>query len=122
MKQKVSDYIADYIAEWGIRDVFTVTGGGAMHMNDAFGHHPKLHCTYQHHEQACAMAAEAYARMDNRMAAVCVTTGPGATSHYRCARRLDGFDSYAGFFRTGKICNYGCSVRAETSKHGSAGM
>ena len=98
MKQKVSDYIADHIAEWGIRDVFTVTGGGAMHMNDAFGHHPKLHCTYQHHEQACAMAAEAYARMDNRMAAVCVTTGPG------------------------KICNYGCSVRAETSKHGSAGM
>ena len=80
MKQKVSDYIADYIANWGIRDVFTVTGGGAMHMNDAFGHHPKLHCTYQHHEQACAMAAEAYARMDNRMAAVCVTTGPGATN------------------------------------------
>ena len=80
MKQKVSDYIADYIAKWGIRDVFTVTGGGAMHMNDAFGHHPKLHCTYQHHEQACAMAAEAYARMDNRMAAVCVTTGPGATN------------------------------------------
>ena len=80
MKQKVSDYIADYIAEWGIRDVFTVTGGGAMHMNDAFGHHPKLHCTYQHHEQACAMAAEAYARMDNRIAAVCVTTGPGATN------------------------------------------
>ena len=37
MKQKVSDYIADYIANWGIRDVFTVTGGGAMHMNDAFG-------------------------------------------------------------------------------------
>ena len=49
-------------------------------MNDAFGHHEKLHCTYQHHEQACAMAAEAYARMDNRMAAVCVTTGPGATN------------------------------------------
>ena len=47
MKQKVSDYIAEYIAQWGIRDVFTVTGGGAMHMNDAFGHHPKLHCTYQ---------------------------------------------------------------------------
>ena len=35
MKQKVSDYIAEYIAQWGIRDVFTVTGGGAMHMNDA---------------------------------------------------------------------------------------
>ena len=123
MKQKVSDYIADYIAEWGIRDVFTVTGGGAMHMNDAFGHHPKLHCTYQHHEQACAMAAEAYARMDNRMAAVCVTTGPGATNAITGV--LGGWmDSIPmlGFFRTGKICNYGCSVRAETSKHGSAGM
>ena len=80
MKQKVSDYIADYIANLGIRDVFTVTGGGAMHMNDAFGHHPALHCTYQHHEQACAMSAEAYARLDNRLAAVCVTTGPGATN------------------------------------------
>lgn len=80
MKQKVSDYIAEYIAQWGIQDVFTVTGGGAMHMNDAFGHHPKLHCTYQHHEQACAMAAEAYARLGNKMAAVCVTTGPGATN------------------------------------------
>lgn len=80
MKQKVSDYIAEYIAQWGIRDVFTVTGGGAMHMNDAFGHHKMLHCTYQHHEQACAMAAEAYARLGNKMAAVCVTTGPGATN------------------------------------------
>lgn len=80
MRQKVADYMADYIAEWGIRQVFTVTGGGAMHMNDAFGHHSRLHCTYQHHEQACAMAAEAYARLDNEMAAVCVTTGPGATN------------------------------------------
>lgn len=80
MKQKVSDYIADFIARWGIQDIFTVTGGGAMHLNDAFGHHEKLHCTYQHHEQACAMAAEAYARVENKMAAVCVTTGPGATN------------------------------------------
>lgn len=80
MKQKVSDYIADKLAEAGIREVFTVTGGGAMHLNDSFGHHKRLHCTYQHHEQACAMAAEAYARVDQQMAAVCVTTGPGATN------------------------------------------
>lgn len=106
MKQKVSDYIAEYIAQWGIRDVFTVTGGGAMHMNDAFGHHPKLHCTYQHHEQACAMAAEAYARMDNRMAAVCVTTGPGATNAITgVLGGWDGFHSDACFFRTGEICD-----------------
>lgn len=80
MGKKVSDYIADYIAERGIRDVFTVTGGGAMHMNDSFGHHPVLKCTYHHHEQAAAMAAEAYARVDNQMAAVCVTSGPGAVN------------------------------------------
>lgn len=80
MKQRVSDYIADFLVSHGIVDVFTVTGGGAMFMNDSFGHHPKLNCIYNHHEQASAMAAEAYARIDNRIAAVCVTTGPGATN------------------------------------------
>lgn len=80
MKKKVSDYIADTLAAWGIRQVFTVTGGGAMHLNDSLGHHEKLSCMYHHHEQAAAMAAEAYARVDNRMAAVCVTSGPGATN------------------------------------------
>ncbi len=80
MKQKVSDYIADFAADHGITDVFTVPGGLAMHMNDSFGHHPRLTCTYDHHEQACAMAAEAYARLSNRMAAVCVTAGPGTTN------------------------------------------
>lgn len=80
MRQKVSNYIADYLAQQGVSDVFTVTGGGAMHMNDAFGHHPALHCTYCHHEQACAMAAEGYTRYSGEIAAVCVTTGPGATN------------------------------------------
>lgn len=80
MKQRVSDYIADFLVSHDVTDVFTVTGGGAMYLNDSFGHHPKLHCTYNHHEQAAAMAAEAYARIDNKIAAVCVTTGPGATN------------------------------------------
>lgn len=78
MKIKVSDYIAKFLIEKGITDVFTVVGGGAMHMNDSFGHNPKLHCLYNHHEQASAMAGEAYARLKNKMAAVCVTSGPGA--------------------------------------------
>ena len=80
MKKRVSDFIADYIADNGIKDVFMVTGGGAMFLNDSLGHHKKIHCTYNHHEQASAMAAEAYARMNNEIAAVCVTTGPGATN------------------------------------------
>ncbi|MCL2508441.1 MAG: thiamine pyrophosphate-binding protein [Oscillospiraceae bacterium] len=77
MNQKLSDYIADFLAQSGITDVFTVTGGGAMHLNDSLGHHERLRCTYNHHEQACAIAAESYARIHGRIAAVCVTTGPG---------------------------------------------
>ncbi len=80
MRIRVADYIADFLTSNDITDCFTVTGGGAMHLNDAFGHHEKMHCTYHHHEQAAAMAAEAYARVDNRVALVCVTTGPGATN------------------------------------------
>lgn len=78
MRQRVSDYIADFLAAHGIKHVFTVVGGGAMHMNDSFGHHESLCCVYNHHEQACAMAAEGYFRVNNKMAAVCVTSGPGA--------------------------------------------
>lgn len=80
MKIKVSDYIARRLVEEGITQVFTVTGGGAMHLNDALGHEKGLHCLYQHHEQACAMAAECYARIHNKLAVLCVTTGPGGTN------------------------------------------
>ena len=80
MKIKVSNYIADFLCRNGIKDVFTVTGGGAMHLNDSLGHHPNLKCTYNHHEQACAIAAEAYARLSNELACVCVTSGPGGTN------------------------------------------
>lgn len=57
--------------------MFSVVGGGAMNLNDAFGHNPDMKVIYNHHEQACAIAAEGYARVNNEMAAVCVTTGPG---------------------------------------------
>ena len=80
MKQRLADYVADFLVARGVTDVFSVVGGGAMHLNDALGHNPGLKVTYNHHEQACAIAAEAYARLDNRIAAVCVTTGPGGTN------------------------------------------
>lgn len=80
MDIKVSDYILGKCVEAGIRDTFMVTGGGAMHLDDSFGHSPKMQCTFHHNEQACAMAAEAYARVENRPAVVLVTTGPGATN------------------------------------------
>lgn len=80
MRQRLADYVADFLADRGVKDCFTVVGGGAMHLNDAFGHHPSIRCTYNHHEQACAIAAESYARLENRIAVVCVTTGPGGTN------------------------------------------
>lgn len=80
MKIKLSNYVAQFLVEHGIDTVFTVTGGGAMHLNDGLGHQEGLHCVYQHHEQACAIAGEAYARMHNKIGAVCVTTGPGGTN------------------------------------------
>ena len=80
MKIRLADYVADFLVEHGVTDCFSVVGGGAMHLNDALGHRDDLHVTYNHHEQACSMAAEAYARLNNKIAAVCVTTGPGGTN------------------------------------------
>lgn len=77
---RLADYVANFLVEHGVRDCFSVVGGGAMHLNDALGHKAGLRVTYNHHEQACAIAAEAYARIDNKIAAVCVTTGPGGTN------------------------------------------
>lgn len=80
MKMKLSDYIALKLVESGISHGFSVTGGGAMHLNDSLGHSDGLYITYNHHEQASAIAAEAYARINNKIAVLCVTTGPGGTN------------------------------------------
>lgn len=74
---RVADYIASTMARHGVRHVFLVTGGGAMHLNDAFGRCRGLQYICCHHEQTAAMAAEAYTRVSGSLAAVNVTTGPG---------------------------------------------
>ncbi len=75
---RLSDYVAARCTSQGIRDVFLVTGGGAMHLNDAFARQKALNTTCFHHEQAAAMAADGYYRLSNRPAVLNVTTGPGA--------------------------------------------
>lgn len=80
MKIKLSTYVSQFLVDHGITHAFTVTGGGAMHLNDSLGHQEGLTCIYNHHEQACAIAAESYARIHNKIAALCVTTGPGGTN------------------------------------------
>ncbi len=75
---KLSDYVIGRLADWGVRHIFLVTGGGAMHLNDSIGHHQQIQYVCNHHEQASAMAAEGYARVSGRPGVVNVTTGPGA--------------------------------------------
>lgn len=80
MKRRVADIIMDVLVENGITDCFAVVGGGAMYLDNALLHQPKLTKYFNHHEQACAMAAESYARASGRMPLVCVTSGPGGTN------------------------------------------
>jgi acetolactate synthase-1/2/3 large subunit len=74
---KLSNYIFSYLKSQGLDTVFLVTGGGAMHLNDAIGRVKGLKFVCNHHEQASAIAAEGYARVANRPAILNVTTGPG---------------------------------------------
>lgn len=75
-KIKLSDYIAKRLKEiYNVEHFFMVSGGGAMHLNDSLGRF--IPYTANHHEQACAIAAEGYARVNQKLAVVNVTTGPG---------------------------------------------
>lgn len=80
MKQEVSEYIGQYLVSKGVTHNFTVPGGGAMYLNMAFGHTEGLANIFVQHEQTAAMAAEAFARVNNVPALVCCTTGPGGTN------------------------------------------
>jgi acetolactate synthase-1/2/3 large subunit len=80
-QMRVADFIVERLAALGARHVFMVTGGGAMHLNDAFGRARQFVKICMHHEQACAMAAESYCRLSNVPAVVNVTTGPGGIAH-----------------------------------------
>lgn len=80
MKKRVADIIFETLVELNIVDCFTVVGGGAMHLDNALALNTDMNSHFNHHEQACGMAAEAYARYSGKMAAVCVTSGPGATN------------------------------------------
>ncbi len=77
---RVADYIADFIADIGVGHVFLLPGGGAMHLVDAVGQCPRLEVVACLHEQAAAIAAEAYARINENIGVAMVTTGPGATN------------------------------------------
>ena len=79
--QRVADIVVQTLIDNGIDVCFSVVGGGAMHLNNAFiNKKNEIKTIYNHHEQACTMAAEGYARLSGKIAAVCVTSGPGGTN------------------------------------------
>ena len=77
---RIADYLVDYVYKNGTNTIFTIAGGGAMFLNDAVVLHKKIKYICNHHEQASAMAAEAYAKMGEKIGAVMVTSGPGSTN------------------------------------------
>jgi len=79
-KIKVSDYVAKFIAEQGVRHVFMISGGGNMHLVDSVARNQAIKYICNHHEQACAMAAESYGRISGNLGVCIVTLGPAATN------------------------------------------
>jgi acetolactate synthase-1/2/3 large subunit len=77
---KLSDYVLRFIADLGVRNVFLVTGGGAMHLNQSLATESRIHAICNSHEQASAICAEAYAKATRGLGVCMVTTGPGGTN------------------------------------------
>lgn len=77
---KLSDYLFNRIADYGVKDIFMISGGGNMHLINSVGTNKRLNYICNHHEQASAIAAEGYARVKNSLGVCLVTTGPGGTN------------------------------------------
>lgn len=102
---KLSDYVANFLAEQKIRHAFVITGGAAAHMIDSIAKHPKIDYICTQHEQAAAMAADAYSRLTENLGAAVVTSGPGATNLLTgvcCAY----YDSVPVIYLTGQVATF----------------
>ncbi len=77
---RLADYVMSFVAQQGVKHVFLLTGGGAMHLNDALARCSDLTFVCNHHEQASAIAAENYSKATNNLGVALVTTGPGGTN------------------------------------------
>ena len=77
---KLSDYVVHFVADQGVKHVFVVTGGGAMHLNESLSRCKRIEPVCNSHEQASAIGAENYGKATNRLGVAMVTTGPGGTN------------------------------------------
>lgn len=104
-KIRVADYITNKISDMGVEHIFTITGGGAMFLNDAVLRNPKLSAVCGHHEQASAMSAVGYAKYSGKLGVVIPTTGCGCTN--TITGLLDGWqDNVPMMFVSGQINSY----------------
>lgn len=102
---KLADFVADFLAQQGIRHVFIISGGASIHLLHAVGAHPKVEHICPHHEQAGAMAADAYARVTGNLGCAIATSGPGATN---MITGIAGawFDSIPVLYITGQVTTF----------------
>lgn len=115
MRQRITDVVASFLVDQGIEDIFTLTGGGAMFLNDGIAANGKINVICNHHEQACAMGAVAYAKYKNGLAAAMLTTGCGSTN--AITGLLDAWqDNVPVIFISGQI------KRKETSRNSKANL
>jgi len=114
MKQRVTDIVASFLVEQGIKDIFTLTGGGAMFLNDGIASNDDINAICNHHEQACAMGAVAYAKYKNGLAAAMFSTGCGSTN--AITGLLDAWqDNTPVIFISGQIKRKETSRNSQTS-------
>src|SRR3989344_7461877 len=98
---KLSDYIAQFLVEQGVRHAFVVSGGAAVHMIDSIARNPDIDYVAAQHEENEAMAADAYARISGGLGVGIATSGPGGTNLLTgvCSSY---FDSIPTLFLTGQ--------------------
>ena len=114
MKQRVTDIVASFLVDQGIKEIFTLTGGGAMFLNDGIALNDDINVICNHHEQACAMGAVAYAKYKNGLAAAMFSTGCGSTN--AITGLLDAWqDNTPVIFISGQIKRKETSRNSQTS-------
>ena len=114
---RTADYIMKHLADIGVKYIFTVIGGGSMYLNDALKKEKRITPIFCHHEQACAFAAEGYARVNNQLAVVLVTSGPGGTN---CLTGVAGqwTDSVPVLYISGQV-KYKTTLHAQGNYYGT---
>jgi len=106
---KLSDYVIDFFAQKGASDFFVMTGGAAAHLIDSVGEHPNCNYRCYNHEQAAAMAADAYARVSDKPIVTIATSGPGAINLFT-GIACSYYDSIPTFHITGNVSTFRSSV------------